>query len=92
MLETEYNEAEVLEIARLNAERRGEKRGKKLGKKRGKKLGKKLGREEFVSLLKKLVPGSDEYERALNAGEEELAELYRRYGIQEEENNEEKEA
>ena len=76
MLETEYNEAEVLEIARLNAERRG----------------KKLGREEFVSLLKKLVPGSDEYERALNAGEEELAELYRRYGIQEEENNEEKEA
>ena len=31
-------------------------------------------------------------ERALNAGEEELAELYRRYGIQEEENNEEKEA
>ena len=49
MLETEYNEAEVLEIARLNAERRG----------------KKLGREEFVSLLKKLVPGSDEYERAL---------------------------
>ena len=84
MLETEYNEAEVLEIARLNAERRGEKRGKKLGK--------KLGREEFVSLLKKLVPGSDEYERALNAGEEELAELYRRYGIQEEENNEEKEA
>ena len=84
MLETEYNEAEVLEIARLNAERRGEKRGKKLGK--------KLSREEFVSLLKKLVPGSDEYERALNAGEEELAELYRRYGIQEEENNEEKEA
>lgn len=84
MLETEYNEAEVLEIARLNAERRGEKRGKKLGK--------KLGREEFVSLLKKLVPGSDEYEKALNAGEEELAELYRRYGIQEEENNEEKEA
>ena len=76
MLETEYNEAEVLEIARLNAERRG----------------KKLGREEFVSLLKKLVPGSDEYEKALNAGEEELAELYRRYGIQEEENNEEKEA
>ena len=84
MLETEYNEAEVLEIARLNAERRGEKRGEKLGK--------KLSREEFVSLLKKLVPGSDEYERALNAGEEELAELYRRYGIQEEENNEEKEA
>ena len=88
MLETEYNEAEVLEIARLNAERRGEERGEKLGK----KLGKKLGREEFVSLLKKLVPGSDEYEKALNAGEEELAELYRRYGIREEENNEEKEA
>ena len=83
MLETEYNEAEVLEIARLNAERRGEKRGKKLGK--------KLGREEFVSLLKKLVPGSDEYERALNAGEEELAELYRRYGIQEEDNYEDEE-
>ena len=87
MLETEYNEAEVLEIARLNAERRGVERGEKLGK----KLGKKLGREEFVSLLKKLVPGSDEYEKALNAGEEELAELYRRYGIREEENNEEKE-
>ena len=79
MLETEYNEAEVLEIARLNAERRGEKRGKK------------LGREEFVSLLKKLVPGSDEYEKALNAGEEELAELYRRYGIQEEDNYEDEE-
>ena len=79
MLETEYNEAEVLEIARLNAERRGEKRGKK------------LGREEFVSLLKKLVPGSDEYEKALNAGEEELEELYRRYGIQEEDNYEDEE-
>ena len=79
MLETEYNEAEVLETARLNAE------------KRGMELGKKQGREEFVSLLKKLVPGSDEYERVLNAGEEELAELYRRYGIREEENYEDEE-
>lgn len=69
-METEYNEAEVLETARLNAE------------KRGMELVKKQGREEFVSLLKKLVPGSDEHERALNAGEEEMAELYRRYGIQ----------
>ena len=83
MLETEYNEAEVLEIARLNAERRGVERGEKLGK--------KLGRKEFVSLLKKLVPGSDEYEKALNAGEEELAELYRRYGIREEDNYEDEE-
>ena len=41
MLETEYNEAEVLETARLNAE------------KRGMELVKKQGREEFVLLLKK---------------------------------------
>ena len=63
MLETEYNQEEVLKIVAEDAERRGEKK--------------------LTELIKKLTPGSKEYEEVLNASHEKLEELYRIYGISE---------
>ena len=73
MLETEYNEEEVLKIVAEDARREGEKNGKKIGK--------ELGTEMVLSLLKMLSPGSDEYDRALNGTQEEREALYKKYGI-----------
>ena len=73
MLETEFNEEEVLKIVALNAEKRGEKRGEKKGK--------KLGEKQLTNLFKKLVPGSEEYYQALDATHEELEQLYVKYNI-----------
>ena len=73
MLETEFNEEEVLKIVALNAEKRGEKRGEKKGK--------KLGEKQLTNLFKKLVPGSEEYYQALDATHEELEQLYIKYNI-----------
>ena len=39
------------------------------------------GADMLASLLKQLTPGSDEFNRALNATEEERQELYRKYNI-----------
>ena len=77
MLETEFNEEEVLKTVALNAEKRGERRGEK----RGEKKGKKLGEKQLTNLLKKLVPGSEEYYQALDATHEELEQLYVKYNI-----------
>ena len=63
MLETEYNQEEVLKIVAEDAERRSEKK--------------------FSELIKKLSPGSKEYEEVLNASHEKLEELYKKYGISE---------
>ncbi len=73
MLETEYNEEEILKIVAEDARREGEKIGKEIGEKRG--------TEMVLSLLKKLLPGSDEYDRALNGTQEEREALYKKYGI-----------
>ena len=67
MLETEYNQEEVLKIVAEDAERRGEECAEK----------------KIFELLKKLTPGSKEYEEVLNASHEKLEELYRKYGISE---------
>ena len=75
MLETEYNEEEVLKIVAEDARREGEKNGKKIGK--------ELGTEMVLSLLKMLSPGSDEFDRAINGTQEEREELYLKYGISE---------
>ena len=77
MLETEYNEEEILKIVAEDARREGEKNGKIIGEKRG--------TEMVLSLLKKLTPGSDEFDRALNGTQEEREALYKKYGIAEEE-------
>ena len=77
MLETEFNEEEVLKTVALNAEKRGERRGEK----RGEKKGKKLGEKQLTNLFKKLVPGSEEYYQALDATHEELEQLYVKYNI-----------
>ena len=61
MLETEYNQEEVLKIVAEDAARRSEKK--------------------FSELIKKLSPGSKEYEEVLNASHEKLEELYKKYGI-----------
>lgn len=69
MLETEYNEEEVLKIVAEDAERRG------------KELGENRGAEKLAALLKMLPPGSEDYNKALNASAEERRELYKKYGI-----------
>ena len=81
MLETEFNEEEVLKIVALNAEKRGERRGEKRGEKKGKKLGEKQAESKLTNLFKKLVPGSEEYYQALDATHEELEQLYIKYNI-----------
>lgn len=63
MLETEYNQEEVLKIVAEDAERRSERK--------------------LTELIKKLTPGSKEFDEALNANHEKLEELYRKYGITE---------
>ena len=63
MLETEYNQEEILKIVAEDAERHAEKK--------------------IFELIKKLPPGSKEYEEVLNASHEKLEELYRKYGISE---------
>ena len=65
MLETEYNEEEVLKIVAEDARREGEKNGADM----------------LATLLKKLTPGSDEFDRALNGTQEEREALYEKYGI-----------
>jgi hypothetical protein len=77
MLETEYNEEEVLKIVAEDARREGEKNGKKIGK----EIGKEIGADMLAALLKKLTPGSDEFDRALNGTQEEREALYEKYGI-----------
>ena len=72
MLETEYNEEEVLKIVAEDARREGEKNGKE------------IGADMLAALLKKLTPGSDEFDRALNGTQEEREALYKKYGITEE--------
>ena len=69
MLETEYNEEEVLKIVAEDARREGEKNGKK------------IGADMLAALLKKLTPGNDEFDRALNGTQEEREALYKKYGI-----------
>ena len=39
------------------------------------------GEDMIISLLKKLPPGSEDYNKALNASAEERKELYKKYGI-----------
>ena len=73
MLETEYNEEEVLKIVAEDARREGEKNGKEIGK--------EIGADMLAALLKKLTPGSDEFDRALNGTQEEREALYEKYGI-----------
>ena len=65
MLETEYNEEEVLKIVAEDARREGEKNGADM----------------LATLLKKLTPVSDEFDRALNGTQEEREVLYEKYGI-----------
>ena len=79
MLETEYNEEEVLKVVAEAAE----KRGFKLGEESGFKLGEEHGRNRFATLLKKLNPGSEEFKQARNAAPELLEQLYKKYNITE---------
>ena len=87
MLETEYNEEEVLKIVAEDARREGEKNGIKIGEENGKKIGKKIGKEiateMLTSLMKKLSPGSDEFDRVINGTQEDREALYRKYEIKE---------
>ena len=39
------------------------------------------GEDMIIALLKKLPPGSEDYNKALNASAEERKELYKKYGI-----------
>jgi hypothetical protein len=43
--------------------------------------GMEKGEDMVIALLKKLTPGSEDYNKALNASPEERRELYKKYGI-----------
>ncbi len=62
-------------------ERQGFRRGERSGFKRGEKRGEMRGENNFAALIRKLTPGSADYEIALNATAEERKALYRKYGI-----------
>ena len=74
MLETEYNEEEVLETARKAAEKYGREQGIEIGEARGADM--------FAALLRKLTPGSEEFYAALNSTAEERKALYAKYGVE----------
>ena len=76
MLETEYNEEEVLETARKAAEKYGREQGIEIGEARGADM--------FAALLRKLTPGSEEFYAALNSTAEERKALYAKYGVESE--------
>ena len=48
---------------------------------RGVEKGMAKGEDMVISLLRKLTPGSEDYNKALNASAEERKELYKKYGI-----------
>jgi hypothetical protein len=48
---------------------------------RGVEKGMAKGEDMVISLLRKLTPGSEDYNKALNASAEERRELYKKYGI-----------
>ena len=48
---------------------------------RGVEKGMAKGEDMVIALLRKLTPGSEDYNKALNASAEERKELYKKYGI-----------
>ncbi len=48
---------------------------------RGMEKGMAKGEDMIIALLRKLTPGSEDYNKALNASAEERRELYKKYGI-----------
>jgi len=51
------------------------------GKEEGIKEGIKEGEDRLAKLLRLLTPGSEEFDKALNAGEEDRMKLYKKYNI-----------
>ena len=51
------------------------------GVEKGRAEGMAKGEDMVIALLRKLTPGSDDYNTALNASAEERRELYKKYGI-----------
>ena len=60
---------------------RVEARGVEKGMAKGRAEGMAKGEDMVISLLRKLTPGSEDYNKALNASAEERKELYKKYGI-----------
>ena len=60
---------------------RVEARGVEKGMAKGRAEGMAKGEDLVIALLRKLTPGSEDYDKALNASAEERRELYKKYGI-----------
>ena len=60
---------------------RVEARGVEKGMAKGRAEGMAKGEDMVIALLRKLTPGSEDYDKALNASAEERRELYNKYGI-----------
>ena len=60
---------------------RVEARGVEKGMAKGRAEGMAKGEDMVIALLRKLTPGSEDYDKALNASAEERKELYKKYGI-----------
>lgn len=67
----------VIDLDIFQAEDKAEARGKAIGEARGKTI----GADMLASLLRILVPGSSEYEAALNGPAEVREELFKKYNI-----------
>ncbi len=68
---------QVIDLDIFQAEDKAEERGKAIGEARGKTI----GADMLASLLRILVPGSSEYEAALNGPAEVREELFKKYNI-----------
>ena len=55
-------------------------KGRAEGMAKGRAEGMAKGEDMVIALLRKLTPGSDDYNTALNASAEERRELYKKYG------------
>ena len=72
---------EMLDRVEARGVEKGIAKGRAEGMAEGRVEGMAKGEDMVIALLRKLTPGSEDYDKALNASAEERRELYKKYGI-----------
>ena len=75
------NMCEMLDRVEARCVEKGMAKGSAEGMAEGRVEGLAKGEDMVIALLRKLTPGSEDYNKALNASAEERRELYKKYGI-----------
>jgi hypothetical protein len=75
------NMCEMLDRVEARGVEKGMAKGRAEGMAEGRVEGMAKGEDMVIALLRKLTPGSEDYNKALNASAEERKELYKKYGI-----------